>query len=296
MTAAYRAVPAAPSPPSLYEAWEQFKAERSLSLQPTTLASDYRQVSQWLQRCPVQDLEEGRKVLLWVLGQQPPLSTRKICMFVRSLYRWAASEDVGMLARNPVLNFRMPKRPQKQHEVQVIPRDEIALVLIALEHKAHHRAVNWSLFAEFMLQTAMRTGEVRAMKWTDIRDGKLLVHSNYTLTHGHKASTKTNKQRVVPLNARAQEILASVPKDNDYVFPWNRSSFQSHFRNKIDELHQYQLIRERYRPYTLRHVAISRWLEAGIPIAQVARWAGNTSDVIWKFYANATTEYEVPVL
>lgn len=296
MTEAYRAGLAAPSSLSLYEAWEQFKAERSLALQPTTLASDYRQVSQWLERCPVQQLEEGRRVLLWVLGQEPVLSARKVCMFVRSLYRWASSEDVGLLAKNPVQNFKMPKAPQKQHEVRVIPRDEIGLVLIALEHKAHHRAVNWSLFAEFMLQTAMRTGEVRAMKWADIRDGKVLVHANFTLTHGHKPSTKTNKQRVVPLNARAQEILAGLPRDNDYVFPWNRSSFQSHFRNKIDQLHQHDLIRDRYRPYDLRHVAISRWLEAGIPVAQVARWAGNTAEVIWAHYANATTEYEVPVL
>lgn len=282
--------------PTPYQAWELFKLERSFSLQPTTLATDYRQVGLWLKRCPIQDLSDGRGVLLWTLQQQPLLSARKVAMFVRSLYRWAASEEVGLLPRNPIATFKMPKAPQRQVEVRVIPRDEMALVLIALEHKGHHRNINWSLFAEMILQTAMRTGEVRAMKWTDIRDDKVLVHSNYTLTHGHKASTKTNKQRVVPLNARAQEILASVPKDNDYVFPWNRSSFQSHFRNKIDELYRYKLIRDRYRPYDLRHVAISRWLESGIPVAQAARWAGNTSDVIWKHYANTTTEYEVPVL
>lgn len=217
-------------------------------------------------------------------------------MFIRSFYRWASSEDVALLPRNPVQNFKMPKAPQGVHEVRVIAREEIPLVLIALEHKAHHRAVNWSLFAEFMLQTAMRTGEVRALRWGDIREGRALVHSNYTLTHGYKPSTKTNRQRWVPLNARALEILDAVPRDVDYIFPWNRHSFQSHFRNKVDELHSYGLIRERYRPYDLRHVAISRWLEAGIPVAQAANWAGNTSEIIWKFYANSTTSYEVPVL
>jgi len=53
---------------------------------------------------------------------------------------------------------------------------------------------------------------------------------------------------------------------------------------------------EAYRPYDLRHVAISRWLEAGIPVTQAAQWAGNTSEVIWKHYAGSTTEYEMPVL
>jgi len=55
-------------------------------------------------------------------------------------------------------------------------------------------------------------------------------------------------------------------------------------------------VKYRYRPYDLRHVAISRWLEAGIPVAQAAQWAGNTSEVIWKHYAGNTTEYEMPVL
>lgn len=282
--------------PTLQQGFDLFVAERTPSLSATTLCTDYAQVRRWLQRCPITELERGRQVLLWGLNQQPVQSARRFCMFMRSFYRWASSEDVALLPRNPVANFRMPKAPQKSHEIRVIPRHEIPLVLIALEHKAHHRAVNWSLFAEFMLQTAMRTGEVRALRWSDIREERALVHSNYTLTHGYKASTKTNRQRWVPLNTRALEILSGLPTDKEYVFPWNRYSFQSHFRNKVDELHATGLIKERYRPYDLRHVAISRWLEAGIPVAQAAAWAGNTSEVIWKHYANSTTDYAIPVL
>ena len=276
--------------------WQQFLEERSISLSPTSLVTDYAQVTKWLGRCPIQDLRQGRQILIWVLQQTPIPASRRVCMFVRSMYRWAAAEDVAILPSNPVANFRMPKAPQKNVEITVIPRHEVPLVLIALAAKRHHRRVNWSLFAEFMLQTAMRTGEVRAAKWGDIKDGRLLVHSNYTLTHGHKASTKTNKQRWVPLNARAQEIAATLPRETDYLFPWDRQAFQSFFSNRMQELHSAGLIEKKYRPYDLRHVAISRWLEAGIPVTQAASWAGNTSEVIWKHYAGSTTEYEVPVL
>ena len=276
--------------------WQQFLEERSISLSPTSLVTDYAQVTRWLGRCPIQDLRQGRQILIWVLQQTPIPASRRVCMFVRSMYRWAAAEDVAILPSNPVANFRMPKAPQKNVEITVIPRHEVPLVLIALAAKRHHRRVNWSLFAEFMLQTAMRTGEVRAAKWGDIKDGRLLVHSNYTLTHGHKASTKTNKQRWVPLNARAQEIAATLPRETDYLFPWDRQAFQSFFSNRMQELHSVGLIEKKYRPYDLRHVAISRWLEAGIPVTQAASWAGNTSEVIWKHYAGSTTEYEVPVL
>jgi integrase len=293
MTQAYAA---GPDLPTLHDTWCMFLQERSISLSPTSLCTDYAQVTKWLGRCPVQDLRQGRQVLLWVLSQQPVKAARRVTMFVRSMYRWAAAEDVALLERNPVANFRMPKAPQKDHEVTVIPRDEIQLVLIALESKRHHSAVNWANFAEFMLQTAMRTGEVRALKWTDLDGDRILVHSNYTLTHGYKPSTKTNKQRWVPLNARAKELLETQSRNSDYIFPWNRYAFQSFFRNRVDELHNAGLVKARYRPYDLRHVAISRWLEAGIPVAQAANWAGNTSEVIWKHYANNTQEYEVPVL
>lgn len=290
MTQAYTAAP------SVLQCWNQFLQERSISLSPTSLTTDYAQAGKWLARCPVQTLSDGRQVLIWVLQQQPVLAARRVAMFTRAMYRWAAQEDIGILPLNPVANFKMPKAPQKKADVVVIPRNEVGLVLAALEHKLTYRSTNWSLFAEFMLQTAMRTGEVRALRWTDIKDGKALVHSNYTLTHGHKNSTKTNKERWVPLNQRAQEILDGLPRDSEYIFPWNRNAFQSFFNKRMQELHSAGLIEKRYRPYDLRHVAISRWLEKGIPVTTAAKWAGNTADVIWKHYAGSTTEYEMPVL
>jgi integrase len=283
---------------SLLEAWAAFLEERSISLSPSSLVTDYAQVTKWLKRCPVQDLEQGRQVVIWVLGQKPVKSSRRVCMFVRSMYRWAASEDVGILTKNPVANFHMPKAPQQDHEVRVITKPELTLIMIALASKAHHCGTDWSLFAEFMLQTGMRTGEVRALKWTDLDEdnSRALVHCNYTLTHGHKDSTKTNKKRWVPLNGTVLQILAGLPRNSDYIFPWNRYSFQSFFRDKVDQLHQAGLVKARYRPYDLRHVAISRWLEAGIPVAQAAKWAGNTNEVIFKHYCNATREYQIPDL
>lgn len=276
--------------------WSAFVEERSISLCPTSLTSDYKQVGKWLNRCPIQDINDARKVMIWVLGEKPVLTSRRVAMYTKSMYKWAAQEDVAIVARNPLASFKMPKAPQREEEIIVIPRNETGLVLAALEAKLTYRSVNWSWYTEFMLQTAMRTGEVRAAKWGDIKENKLLVHQNYTLTHGLKNSTKTNKRRWVPLNNRCQEILAKLPRENDFIFPWNRLAFQSYFRKKLLPLHEAGLISHVYRPYDCRHTAISRWIEAGIPVPQVANWAGNTSEVIFKHYCNSTQEYEMPVL
>ena len=46
-------------PTTLSELWSAFFEERSISLCPTSLTSDYRQVGKWLDRCPIQDLNEA---------------------------------------------------------------------------------------------------------------------------------------------------------------------------------------------------------------------------------------------
>ena len=281
---------------TLTELWSAFLEERSISLCPTSLTSDYKQVTKWLERCPIQDTSQARKIMIWVLGEKPVLASRRVAMYIKTMYKWAAQEDVALLDRNPLASFKMPKAPQKDEEIIVIPRNEVGLVLAALEAKRTYRDVNWAWYTEFMLQTAMRTGEVRALMWNDIKDNKILVHQNYTLTHGLKDSTKTNKKRWVPLNARCQQILEDLPHDNDFIFPWDRLAFQSYFRKKLAPLKTTGLISHLYRPYDCRHTAISRWVEAGIPVPQVASWAGNTSEVIFKHYCNSTQEYEMPVL
>lgn len=281
---------------TLIEAWTQFQAERSISLCATSLVSDYRQVTKWLTKCPIQDLEQGRQILTWVLGQQPTKSARRVSMYVKGLYKWASSEDVQIISRNPVLTFRMPKAPQKDEDIIVISKAETQIILVALAGRGRKPTANWAAYAEFMLQTGMRTGEVRALKWNDIEDGRVLVHANYTLTHGYKPSTKTNKKRSVPLNARCIEILSSQPHNSEYIFPYNRYAFQSWFYDRMKEAHDAGLISHRYRPYDLRHSAITRWIEAGIPVAQVAQWAGNTAEMIWNHYCGVTEESEMPII
>lgn len=281
---------------TLQSAWAEFRAERAATLCPTSLTADYKQVDKWIKRCPVIELEQGRQVLSWVLTQQPVKTSRRVAMYVKALYRWVSSEDIAYLGKNPIASFKMPKAPQSDDEIIVIPRNEVALLLAALEARQLRNGAKWSAYSEFMLQTAMRTGEVRAAKWTDIKDNKLLIHCNYTLTHGLKLSTKTNKKRVVPLNQRCLEILEEMDKDNEFIFPYNRYAYQSFFYDRAKELHAMGLASHRYRPYDLRHTAISRWIEAGIPVAQVSKWAGNTAEVIWKHYCNTTQEYEMPTL
>lgn len=281
----------------LINAWNQFVEEKSTFLCPTSLESDYKQTTKWLSRCPIQNIKKGRKIMMWVLSQEPQLSNRRVAMYLKALYKWMASEEIDLIDKNPIANFKMPKKPQRDKDIIVIPQVEQDIVLEALEPNI--RVIdgkNWRHYAELMLQTGMRTGEVRALRWKDIKDNSIYVHSNYTLTHGLKNSTKTNETRWVPLNEVSMKIIKSTPEVDEFIFPWNRYAFQSWFGDRMKEAYEKGLIEKRYRPYDLRHTAISRWIESGIPVAQVAKWAGNSTEVIFQHYCNVTQNYEMPVL
>lgn len=281
----------------LIDSWDEFLKEKSVFLCPTSLGSDYKQTTKWLKRCPIQDITEGRKIMMWVLSQDPQLANRRVAMYLKALYKWMTSEDVEMISKNPIANFKMPKRPQRDKDIIVIPQIEQDIVLKALESNGRiTEGKNWRHYAELMLQTGMRTGEVRALRWKDIKNNMIYVHQNWTLTHGLKNSTKTNETRWVPLNQVSMKIINSTPEIDEFIFPWNRYAFQSWFYDRMTQLHEEELIEKRYRPYDLRHTAISRWIEAGIPVAQVSKWAGNSTEVIFKHYCNVTQNYEMPVL
>ena len=270
--------------------------EKAISLCPTSLTSDYRQFLTWIDRAPFTQLDEGRDLIAWVLNQEPPKAARRVAMLTKAFYRWAAAEDIRLVSVNPVASFKFPKAPQSDHEVTIIPKDEEPFVMAALERR-ERRGPLWHYWAMVQLQLGLRTGEVRAIRADDIRGERLRVHQNFTLTHGLKTSTKTNKPRWVPLNTVARGILEELTPDADgFLLPWNRSTFQSFFHDRMQELHNLGLITRVFRPYDLRHTAITRWLEAGVSVATAASWAGNTPEVIWRHYAGADDTTPLPII
>nr|WP_319732203.1 hypothetical protein [Streptomyces sp. MB09-01] len=48
------------------------------------------------------------------------------------------------------------------------------------------------------------------------------------------------------------------------------------------------------RPYDLRHTCITNWLNAGVPVAEVARRAGNSPEVIHQRYEGCIDGHEEP--
>jgi integrase len=287
---------------TIVELWQAYWQERSVAVAETSQAHGYLQVQKWLERCPIQDPEKGRLILLWLLQQEPKKSALRIAFYLKTLYRWASQDDVALVQRNYVASFKLPKAPQTP-DPTVIPEDLVPEVLVALRQSSSRSRFGhrWDLLAGFMLQTGLRTCEAFGLSWSDINweTREATVHQNMTITHGLSPRTKTGRPRQVPLNATAIKILTEVRQlsgEGELIFPWSRKSFMTTFRNSMARLVRDGVTPTRFRPYDLRHTNISALLERGIPVTQVAQWAGNSAQMIWHHYAGTTKSYEMPDL
>ncbi|HAP0314283.1 TPA: integrase, partial [Escherichia coli] len=124
------------------------------------------------------------------------------------------------------------------------------------------------------LETAMRQGEILALRWEHI-----------DLRHGvaHLPETKNGHSRDVPLSRRARNFLQMMPVNlHGNVFDYTASGFKNAWRIatqrlRIEDLHFHDL----------RHEAISRFFELGsLNVMEIAAISGHRSMNMLKRYTH----------
>jgi integrase len=133
-----------------------------------------------------------------------------------------------------------------------------------------------------------------------------------------RKGTKTGGNRKFPCNSQLQEFLLLIRPCNysqdSLVFPSpvdgqeeiNTNSFGRAWRGDTFYGVRYpgvitQLIEQgkvaRYRvPYNCRHTFITACLERNVPVQTVARWVGNSPNIIYRHYAGVVSNVSVPEL
>jgi integrase len=119
----------------------------------------------------------------------------------------------------------------------------------------------------FSIATAMRVGEVGALRWSDLsKDGMSIIIRQ-------RKHPRKKRDEVVPLVPEARDIIARQPqclKNPDLIFPHKHRSITSAFRAARDRTGIKDL-----RWHDLRHEAISRLFEMGFDSMVVAKFSGH---------------------
>ena len=184
----------------------------------------------------------------------------------------------GLIAMNPVTkSVKCPKKPEKNTKVLTLDEQERFLT-------AAKESINYNHFL-FILQTGVRSSELRGLKWNDIDFENRIIHIRRNVTHDSNnnrfitGELKTSSgQRDIPMTKTAYDLLMDIKgqqavKKNrviqfefaDHVF-LNRSGKllpNSNYDRYLEKICDKAGI-ERISMHTLRHTFATRCIESGM--------------------------------
>lgn len=191
-------------------------------------------------------------------------SVKRLLSPIQHMFALAIEEWGVPLKENPLANFKLRVIDNKrQRRLLEGERDK----LLEAGKKTQNPLV--MLIVRLALETAMRRGEILALRWRDID----LERRSVTIREA-----KNGHSRIIPLTSAAIAVLVEAKgltttekiAKNGLIFPiapnalllsWNRLVG----RAKIDDLHFHDL----------RHEAISRLFELGLTVPEVASISGH---------------------
>jgi len=184
-----------------------------------------------------------------------PWTIRHIHALATRVFAWGVKQGLLSVAPDPAK--RLPRSPERFRD---IPPDELSAVLA-------NCGPNTLPLVSFILATGCRPGEARTLTWRNVRLDKSIC-----VLVEHKTANKSGAPRTIYLTPDAARILQSMPRGepDSPVFP---SKTGKPFTRS--GLHSALLRAGLSSVYRLRHTAAQSWLDAGVPLEDVAKLLGH---------------------
>ena len=143
----------------------------------------------------------------------------------------------------------------------------------------------YRLYVRVMAYTGLRPGEMRALRVGDVSGGLRVLRSH---PEGHQEKDVKNHQaRFVPVAAAVrgdleQHMSERSPRERVFTAPGGGLIASRNLRRDV----HWSVIAPELRLYDLRHVAVSEWVRAGVPLAVIRGWAGHSSLTVTSRYVH----------
>jgi integrase len=221
-----------------------------------------------------------------------PGSVQKCRTFLSSVLRHAAEAEA--IPANPLALVRAPRA---QHHEQVRPLAPVTVERIRAALHAEGAAIGAVLG-----YAGLRPGELRALRWGDVRECAILVQRG-TDPEGKAKPTKTRAVRTVrllgPLAADLREwrMASGRPGDDALVFPgkdgeaWTKGEWDVFRRRAWATASKRAGLAATPRPYDLRHSFASLLLAEGRTVHYVAAQLGHSPALTLSTYGHLIAEY-----
>ena len=202
-----------------------------------------------------------------------PKTIKRTLSPVHRMFEVAMSEWDVPLRRNPLADFRMKVTDNKRQR-RLLEGELDKLLSAAKANRNPYVAV----IVRFALETAMRRGEILALRWRDIDSERQSVTVR---------DSKNGHARIIPLSSVAIDAVKATASladgdDDDVIFPVSANALKLSWarlakRAGLPDFHFHDL----------RHEAISRLFEHGLTVPEVASVSGHRDMRMLLRYAHA---------
>lgn len=303
----------------LAQMWEKYVEHRSKEVSETTVRLNYAKIASHIQKLPTKSLDDAVKIRDYLLAKNSAYTAKRVITQFNACCNWAIKSQ--LIKSNPfngmTSEINLHSSESEIMNIDPFSREEKDLIIQAFkEHKTYH---HYASFVEFLFLTGCRTSEAVGLKWKHINPDcsritfcEAIVNvSSHKIYKGLKSQTK----RTFPCNKQLQAFLISIKSENvdpDRVvftsingLEINTHTFNAmcwhechnkgkHYIGIVQKLANEGKIAH-YRPqYQTRHTFVTICLDAGIEVKDVARWIGNTPEIIYKHYAGNKRDLQVP--
>lgn len=225
-------------------------------------------------------------------------------MHLSACCKWAKKS--GFLDSNPfegsASEVKVKKRGTEEEEIKPFSREERDRIIEVFKNNRYYK--HYAPLVEFLFFTGCRPSEAIALQWKHINQASITFRQaaiyngqNIVLKNG----LKTQQSRKLPINAQLTCLLEAIKPDDcdpeSLVFPSRNGNFIDwhNFTNRAWKSILSSLPDIEYRnPYQTRHTFCSLCREADISSIQLAKWVGNSAQMIDRVYAKPVDH--VPVL
>jgi integrase len=277
-----------PGPDTTVAQW----CERWLSQQQvraSTLGDRQHTVERWVvphlgayRVCELTAGQIERAVSQWTTG---PNTSRKNLRTLRTCLE--AARRAGLCAANPARDVRGPKA--KRREVNPFAPKELAAIIAAATRTTD--AVHALLAA-----TGCRLGEALGanVEDYDAATGALTIRRTYDARHGERPPKSDNGRRTIRVPAVARPALQRAIGDRTRGPLFAAENTGGRSRRQHTPVRQAWAVFLRnlglpYRsPHQLRHSVATALVSAGVPLGDVARYLGDSVQVVVSTYLHAT--------
>lgn len=214
-------------------------------------------------------------------------SKKRVVVSLSAFFAWAIRNGYRM--DNPARGVRIAGEVPS-HSAAMATWDDVERIAAQIKNPGYR------LYVRVMAYTGLRPGEMRALRVGDVAEGRLRVLRSHPEGHAEK-DVKNHQARFVPLADGVRQDVEEHIKERGarervFLAPGGGLIASRNLRRDV----QWSRIAPDLRLYDLRHVAVSEWVRAGVPLATVRTWAGHSSLAVTSRYTHVAGSEDAAAL